>query len=78
MTMNHKKLLRLYREEGLAVRRPRGHKRVTDTRVPMANPQGPTRRWSLDFVADALSWDGGSRCSTWWTTSRGKRWHWSR
>lgn len=56
MTMNHKKLLRLYREEGLSVRRRRGRKRATGTRAPMAVPQGPNQRWSLDFVADALSW----------------------
>ena len=54
--MNHKKLYRLYREEGLAVRRRRGRKRATGTRAPMAIPQGPNQRWSLDFVADALSW----------------------
>ena len=56
MGMNPKKLLRLYREEGLAVRRRRGRKRATGTRAPMAVPQGPNQRWSLDFVADALSW----------------------
>src|SRR3546814_2812935 len=56
ITMNHKKLLRLYREEGLAVRRRRGRKRATGTRAPMTLPQGPNQRWSLDFVADALSW----------------------
>lgn len=56
MTMNHKKLLRLYREEGLMVRRRRGRKRATGTRALMAIPQGPNQRWSLDFVADALSW----------------------
>src|SRR3546814_8186774 len=56
MGMNHKKLLRLYSEEGLAVRRRRGLKRATGTRAPMALPQGPNQRWSLDFVADALSW----------------------
>jgi putative transposase len=56
MGMNHKKLLRLYREEGLAVRRRRGRKRATGTRAPMAVPQGPNQRWSLDFVADALFW----------------------
>jgi putative transposase len=54
--MNHKKLLRLYREEGLMVRRRRGRKRATGTRAPMAIPQGPNQRWSLDFVADSLSW----------------------
>ena len=54
--MNHKKLYRLYRDERLAVRRRRGRKRATGTRAPMAVPQGPNQRWSLDFVADALSW----------------------
>jgi putative transposase len=56
IVMNHKKLLRLYREEGLSVHRRRGRKRATGTRAPMAVPQGPNQRWSLDFVADALSW----------------------
>ena len=56
MTMNHKRLYRLYREEGLAVRRRRGRKRATGTRAPMTIPQGPNQRWSLDFVADALVW----------------------
>ena len=56
MTMNHKKLYRLYRDEELAVRRRRGRKRATGTRAPMAIPQGPNQRWSLDFVADTLSW----------------------
>jgi len=54
--MNHKRLYRLYRDEGLSVRRRRGRKRATGTRAPMAIPQGPNQRWSLDFVADALSW----------------------
>jgi putative transposase len=56
MTMNHKKLYRLYREEGLTVRRRRGRKRATGTRAPITLPQGPNQRWSLDFVADGLSW----------------------
>ena len=53
--MNKKKLFRLYREEGLAVRRRRGRKRATGTRAPMALPDRPNQRWSLDFVADAFS-----------------------
>jgi putative transposase len=56
IVMNEKKLWRLYREEGLSVRRRRGRKRATGTRAPMALPQGPNQRWSLDFVSDALSW----------------------
>lgn len=56
VSMNKKRLFRLYREEGLAVRRRRGRKRATGTRAPMALPDGPNQRWSLDFVADSLSW----------------------
>jgi putative transposase len=38
MTMNHKKLYRLYREEGLSVRRRRGRKRARGSRTPMPVP----------------------------------------
>ena len=52
---NHKKLLRIYREEGLKVRRRGGRKRGLGTRAPMTMPQGPNQRWSLDFVSDAFA-----------------------
>lgn len=63
IAVNHKKLLRLYREEGLAIRRRRGRKRALGTRAPAALPQGPNQRWSLDFVSDALS-DGAGFASS--------------
>ncbi len=53
--VNHKKLRRLYREERLQVRRRGGRKRALGTRAPMAVPQGPNQRWSMDFVSDQLS-----------------------
>ena len=53
--MNRKKLYRIYREEGLTVRKRGGRKRAMGTRAPMALPQGPNQRWSLDFVSDSLS-----------------------
>jgi putative transposase len=55
LSMNHKKLRRLYREEGLQVRRRGGRKRALGTRAPIALPQGPNQRWSLDFQSDALA-----------------------
>ena len=55
IVMNHKKLRRLYREERLQVRRRGGRKRALGTRAPMALPQGPNQRWSLDFVSDAFA-----------------------
>lgn len=53
-TMNHKKLRRIYREEGLSVRRRRGRKRATGTRHPLTAPTRPGERWSLDFVSDVF------------------------
>ena len=55
IVMNHKKLLRLYREEGLRLRRRGVRKRAMGTRAPMTLPQGVNQRWSLDFVSDALA-----------------------
>jgi len=60
--MNHKKFRRLYREEGLQVRRRSGRKRAVGTRAPITIPQGPNQRWRLDFASDALS-DGRRRSS---------------
>lgn len=54
--VNHKRVERLYREAGLAVRR-RGRKRcVAIPRGAAARPSGPNVQWSLDFVSDALAW----------------------
>ena len=58
MIMNHKKLYRLYSEEGLSVRRRRGRKRARGSRTPMPVPLRPNDRWSMDFVADSF---GASR-----------------
>ena len=58
MSMNHKKLYRIYREEGLSVRRRRGRKRARGTRTPMPLAACVNARWSLDFVSDSF---GASR-----------------
>ena len=52
--VNLKKVYRLYREEGLAVKRRRGRRRAIGTRAPLAVPQAINQRWSLDFVSDQL------------------------
>ena len=54
LSANHKKIYRIYAEEGLAVKRRRGRKRATGTRSPMLLPEQANERWSLDFVSDAL------------------------
>ena len=58
MHMNHKKLYRLYREEGLSVKRRRGRKRARGSRTPLPEAAHPNARWSLDFLADSF---GASR-----------------
>lgn len=53
--VNPKKLRRIYREEGLQVRKPGGRKRALGTRRPMVVPEAVNQRWSLDFVSDAFT-----------------------
>ena len=52
--VNHKRTERIYREEGLALRRKRRRKGAAGIRVIMPAPQMPNERWSMDFVADSI------------------------
>ena len=52
--LNHKKLRRIYKEEGLTVRKRGGRKRAIGTRAPLAVPSRVNERWSLDFVSDSF------------------------
>ena len=52
--MNHKKMRRIYKEEGLAVRKRSGRKRAIGTRRPISVPSRANERWSLDFVSDSF------------------------
>lgn len=61
--MNHKRVYRIYREAGLAVRK-RARKRVARVRAPAPTPDGPDQCWSLDFVSDALHWGRAFRVLT--------------
>lgn len=54
--MNRKKTYRLYREEGLSVRRRRGRKKASGTRAPLLVVCQPNARWSVDFVQDQFVW----------------------
>ncbi len=53
--VNHKRVYRLYREEGLAVRRRKRKRIGAVERQPLALPRRANERWSMDFVADALN-----------------------
>lgn len=53
------RIYRLYREEGLAVRKRRTRRKAIGTRAPILVEAKPNARWSLDFVHDQL--DNGRR-----------------
>jgi putative transposase len=52
--INHKGVYRLYRAEGLALRRRR-HKRVALPRQPAPAATAPNQLWTMDFMADTLA-----------------------
>ena len=51
---NHKRIERIYGEEGLKVRR-RKRKRVAVERQPMPTPSRINECWAMDFMSDVLS-----------------------
>ncbi len=62
--LNHKRLYRLYREEGLQVRRRRRRKRAARPRRAIETPSASNKRWSMDFVHDQLASGRRLRCFT--------------
>jgi len=49
------RIYRLYREEGLGVRKRKGRKRAIGVRAPILVEAKPNARWSLDFVHDQMA-----------------------
>lgn len=49
------RIYRLYREEGLMVRKRRGRRKALGMRAPILVEARPNARWSLDFVHDQLA-----------------------
>lgn len=61
-TVNRKRVYRIYREEGLAVRR-KGRRRRSEVPRPVRDPIGETnQRWGLDFIHDTLANGRTFRC----------------
>ena len=53
--VNAKRVYRLYREEGLALRDKRAKKRVSVSRMTPPPATRPSERWSIDFLRDSLA-----------------------
>lgn len=62
--VNHKHVQRLYREEGLAVRRRQRKRLPAELRARMSPAAAPNEVWSLDFVSDSFSSGRKFRCLT--------------
>jgi putative transposase len=60
--VNLKRVLRVYRAEGLRLRKRRRRKQVSTPRVPRPAHDGPNTQWTLDFITDALA--GGRQFRT--------------
>jgi putative transposase len=54
LVINHKRTERLYREEGLALRKKRRRKGAAGARVIIPPPQRVNEKWSMDFVTDSI------------------------
>jgi putative transposase len=53
--VNHTRVYRRYRQEGLGIQRKRQRKRVSAPRVLPPPATQPLERWSLDFLSDSLA-----------------------
>jgi len=53
--LNHKLVFRLYRSEGLAVRRKRRKRTTASLRVVPPPPTRPRRQWTMEFTQDSLA-----------------------
>lgn len=56
-SVNHKRVYRLYQQEGLSLRLKTHKKRISASRVLQPSPTAPKQRWSMDFMSDSL-YDG--------------------
>lgn len=54
MVINHKRTERIYREEGLSLRKRKRKKVAAGARVIMPEPIAPNEMWSMDFVTDSV------------------------
>lgn len=64
VNVNHKKVYRLYRDAGLAVRKRKRRKGIMVERHPLLLPKMPNHTWSMEFVMDSLASARRIKCLT--------------
>jgi len=55
LVVNHKRTERIYKQEGLSLRRQKRKKVASGLRVELPRPERVNQRWSMDFVSDSLN-----------------------
>jgi putative transposase len=58
---NHKRVERLYREEGLALRKRRRRKRLSHLRVVREQPMAANKTWAIGGIDLPLKWKAKKR-----------------
>jgi len=53
--VNHKRVYRIYREEGLAMRQKKRKRFRAEARVPLVLPTRENQLWTMDFTRDSLA-----------------------
>jgi len=53
--VNHKRVYRIYREEGLGMRRKKRKRFRAEARVPLVLPTRENQLWTMDFTRDSLA-----------------------
>lgn len=57
LIVNHKRVERIYKQEGLSLRVKKRKKLKAVSRVALPRPLRPNQQWSMDFIHDKL-WEG--------------------
>jgi putative transposase len=57
LVKNRKRTWRIYKENGLTLKRRKRQKRASRVRLALAEPVRPNERWTMDFMSDGL-WNG--------------------
>lgn len=62
LVINHKRTERIYKEEGLSLRRRKRRRKASVIRIKPDAPTAPNQKWSMDFVHDQLAGGRRLRC----------------
>lgn len=62
--VNHKRVERIYAEEGLQLKKRKRRRQTAAPRIVLPVPMKPHQRWSMDFVSDNLAQGKKFRCFT--------------